>query len=102
MLNLVALCGKITKTYTGVDGDYYVTLEVENDYRETDGTLRTEQLPCTVWKGMLESLKEYYHPGQFVTIQGRIQNRDGRIVVMGEKIAFAQRYEKYRKKEKEE
>lgn len=102
MLNIVALCGRIAEIYRGSDGAYYMTLAVENDFIETDGTVKEERVTCALWRGIADSIREYYRPGQCIQVAGRLVSRDGKTIVMGEKIAFQQRYAAARKRPRKE
>ena len=99
MLNLVALSGKITKVYRDEKGRFFMLLAVERDFREKDGNVLDDILTCTLWQAMFESIEEYYRPGQTVTISGHLEVIDDKMVVIGEKIAFSQRYARCRTKE---
>jgi len=90
MLNIVALFGKVVKVFKS-GNQYYLILSVEKDFREIDGSVKEELIKCTLWKGIADSINQYYHPGQFLQITGRLENIEEELVVVGEKVNFISR-----------
>lgn len=93
MLNQVILVGKLKKIYKE-DTQFYLMLEVEKDFRENDGILKIEKIKCSVWRGIADSIEDYYQPGQYLMIVGRLENINDELVVIGEKINFSTKFSK--------
>ncbi len=92
MLNIVVLMGKVVKVYTGEDGENYMILAIEKDFTEDDGSFKEEMIKCTLWKGLVDTLLDYYRPGQYVQLSGRLEMRKDGMVVIGEKANFTHRF----------
>jgi single-stranded DNA-binding protein len=93
MLNQVIIVGKLKKVEK-IDNQYYLILEVEKDFRENDGILKVEKIKCGVWRGIADSIEDYYQPGQYLMIVGRLENINQELVVIGEKINFSTKFSK--------
>ncbi len=74
MLNQVCLVGVITKVEQGIDGKYYLWLEVERGFKEFDGTFKKDLIKCRIWYGAKDGINQYYHPNQRISIAGRIES----------------------------
>jgi single-stranded DNA-binding protein len=93
MLNQVILVGKLKKIYKE-ETQYYLILEVEKDFRENDGILKIEKIKCGVWRGIADSVEDYYQPGQYLMIVGRLEVINDELIVIGEKINFSTKFSK--------
>jgi single-stranded DNA-binding protein len=93
MLNQVILVGKLKKVFKE-ESQYYLILEVEKDFRENDGILKVEKIKCSVWRGIADSVEDYYHPGQYLMLVGRLENINNELIVIGEKINFSTKFSK--------
>ena len=81
MLNRVILMGRLT-----ADPDYRTTqsgttmarftLAVERDFSGQQGERQTDFLDVLAWRGTADFVSKYFHKGQLVAVQGRIQVSD--------------------------
>lgn len=89
MLNQVVLLGKVVSVEKEETGQYYLLLEVERDFKESDGTFKKDILKCTLWRGIADSIRDYYQSGQVISVCGRLEcDSSYRNIVIGEKISF--------------
>lgn len=93
MLNQVILIGKLSKIIKE-DSQIYLILEVEKDFRENDGILKVEKIKCNVWRGIAESVDDYYQPGHYLAIVGRLETINDELMVIGEKVNFSTKFSK--------
>jgi hypothetical protein len=47
-----------------------------------------------VWRGIADSIEDYYQPGQYLMIVGRLEYINQELVVIGEKINFSTKFSK--------
>lgn len=92
MLNTSIVMGKIVKTYVGEDGSNYFDLAIEREFREQDGSIKEDVVKCTLWKGIVDQIMSYYHPGQMLVVTGRLENRNGEVILVGEKANFTKSF----------
>jgi single-stranded DNA-binding protein len=93
MLNQVILVGKLSKILKQ-EKDYYLILEVEKDFRENDGILKVEKIKCGVWRGIADSVEDYYQIGQYLMVVGRLETINNELIVIGEKINYSTKFSK--------
>jgi single-stranded DNA-binding protein len=93
MLNQVILVGKLAKILKQ-EKDYYLILEVEKDFRENDGILKVEKIKCGVWRGLADSVEDYYQLGQYLMVVGRLETINDELIVIGEKINYSTKFSK--------
>lgn len=93
MLNQVILVGKLSKTIRE-ETQIYLILEVEKDFRENDGILKVEKIKCGVWRGIADSVEDYYHPGQYLIVVGRLETINDQLIVIAEKLNFSTKFSK--------
>ena len=69
-----------------------ITLAVTRSYKNADGIYETDFIPCILWKGIADNVKDYCKKGDLVGIKGRLQSRqddDKNIIeVIAEKVTF--------------
>lgn len=53
-----------------------VTLAVDRDFKEQDGTRATDFIPVVAWGGTAELLEKYFTKGRMAVVEGRLQIRD--------------------------
>lgn len=95
MLNQVILIGKVDKIEKTDNGHLYLNLAVEREYKDIGGKFKTDNIRCLLWKGISDSIKNYYKSGQYLSICGRIEElEDGSNVVIAEKVSFIGRTSK--------
>ena len=93
MLNQVILVGKLSKIIRE-ETQIYLILEVEKDFRENDGILKVEKIKCGVWRGIADSVEDYYHPGQYLIVVGRLETINDQLIVIAEKLNFSTKFSK--------
>lgn len=102
MLNQVVIVGKVVKlpevkeTSTGVKLAELL-VEVDRNFKNSQGEYETDQIQCTLWRGIAESAIEQCTIGSLIGIKGRLQanafetkeNRPFRYCeVIAEKVSF--------------
>lgn len=81
MLNKIIIMGRLcaapelrrTQSGTPVAS---VTVAVDRDFKEQDGTRATDFIPVVAWKKTAEMLAQYFDKGQMIAVSGRLQLRD--------------------------
>ena len=81
MLNRIVLMGRLTRdpelrrtgSGTAVTS---VTLAVDRDFKEQDGTKKADFINVVAWKGTAEMLAKYFTKGRMAVVEGRLQLRD--------------------------
>lgn len=81
MLNRIVLMGRLVKdpelrrtgSGTAVTS---VTLAVDRDFKEQDGTRKADFIDVVAWKGTAEMLSKYFTKGRMAAVDGRLQLRD--------------------------
>jgi len=78
MLNQVVLVGRVSSlpilkdTSTGVKLAEMV-VEVDRNFKNTQGELEVDLIQCTLWRGLAETAVEQCAVGTLVGIKGRLQ-----------------------------
>ena len=93
MLNQTVLVGRLVQDpeIKELENDKKVcniTLAVTRSYKNADGIYETGFIPITLWQGIAENVKEYCKKGDLVGVRGRLQAREDKVEVVGEKVAF--------------
>ena len=52
------------------------TLAVERDFKESDGTRKTDFIDFVDWRGTAEFVSRYFTKGRMAIVEGRLQMRD--------------------------
>lgn len=74
-----------------------LTLDVTRSYRNADGNFETDQFNIDIWRGVAEICSTQCKPGDFISLQGRVQtskltNNDGKEFIVynfiAEKVSF--------------
>ena len=65
-----------------------ITLAVTRSYKNADGIYENDFIPITLWQGIAENVKEYCKKGNLVGVRGRLQAREDKVEVVGEKVTF--------------
>lgn len=93
MLNQTVIVGRITQDLeikeleNGVKISV-ITLAVPRSFKNENGEYDTDFIPCILWKGIAENVKEYCKKGDIVGVKGRVQSNDGVIELVAEKVTF--------------
>lgn len=78
MLNRVIMMGRLTaepeckNTQSGTTFCRF-TIAVDRDFADKDGNRQTDFFGILAWKGTADFVSKYFHKGQLVAVQGRIQ-----------------------------
>ena len=93
MLNQTVLVGRLVQDpeIKELENDKKVcniTLAVTRSYKNADGIYETDFIPVTLWQGIAENVKEYCKKGDLVGVRGRLQAREDKVEVVGEKVTF--------------
>ncbi|WP_171660791.1 MULTISPECIES: single-stranded DNA-binding protein [Geobacillus] len=97
MINQVVLVGRLTKDpelrYTAEGAAVAtVTLAVARNFRNAEGGIDADFVPCVLWRKTAEHTANYCRKGSMVAVMGRIQTRryekkDGQRVYVTEVVA---------------
>lgn len=93
MLNQTVLVGRLVQDpeIKELENDKKVcniTLAVSRSYKNADGIYETDFIPVTLWQGIAEQTTNYCKKGNLVGVKGRLQVREGKVEVIGEKVTF--------------
>jgi single-strand DNA-binding protein len=102
MINQVVLVGRLTKDpelrYTA-DGAAVanITLAVARNFRNAEGRVDTDFVPCVLWRKTAENTANYCRKGSMIAVTGRVQtrnyeNKDGQRVYVTEVVAESVRF----------
>ena len=80
MLNVAVLMGRLTgdpEIRVTPDGKKVASFSVacDRDFKNRDGERQTDFLNIVAWKKTAEFLEKYFHKGDLISIEGRIQAR---------------------------
>lgn len=100
MVNQVIIVGEVCEIQKK-DGAHLLRLKVRRNFKDNDGFFRFDYISCKLWKGIVDSIQEYYHPGQILSVCGRLQSEDEMdgTIVIAEKIDFMSRVDHQREME---
>ncbi|MDI9540104.1 MAG: single-stranded DNA-binding protein [Bacillota bacterium] len=92
MINQVVLVGYIysneeIRQTLKFNGDCYI--ELNRNFQNKDGQYTKEQFEVRLWRGIHDTIREYPE-GSLVCLKGRLENNDGNIIVIAEKITLIQ------------
>ena len=93
MLNQTVLVGRLVQDpeIKELENDKKVcniTLAVTRSYKNADGIYETDFIPVTLWQGIAENVKEYCKKGDLIGVRGKLQAREDKVEVIGEKVTF--------------
>lgn len=80
MLNRVVLTGRFTKdpevraTPSGLSVVQF-TLGVQRQFSRKDGERESDFISCVAWRKTAENIGKYFHKGDLIGVDGRIQTR---------------------------
>lgn len=81
-MNNVVIVGRITR-FEGNE----VTISVNRNYKNEDGVYMTDSIPVCLGMNMVEQMEKYCKITDVIGVKGRLENRDG-VVVVAEKVSF--------------
>ena len=92
MLNQTVLVGRISNdpVIEEMEDRKYcrITLAVPRSYKNENGEYDTDFIPVTLGNGIAQNTAEYCKKGDLVGIKGRIQETEGKIELIGERVTF--------------
>ena len=80
-LNKICIMGRLTadpelrRTQSGA-AVTSVTLAVDRDFKDQDGSRAADFIPVVAWNGTAEVLAKYFSKGRMAVVTGRLQLRD--------------------------
>lgn len=81
-MNNIVIVGRIA-SFKGNE----VTISVNRNYKNEDGIYMSDLIPVCLGINMTEQMTKYCKIGDVIGVKGRLENRDG-IIVMAEKVSF--------------
>ena len=91
MMNQIILVGRIVKDLEIKDEEKKfakLILAVNRNFKNTDGVYETDFIPCILFNGIAENAINYCKKNDIVGIKGRLQNTNGNIEIIAEKVSF--------------
>lgn len=88
MLNQVVLVGRLKEVKYEDEVNVGFTLVVPRSYKNIDGIYEEDRIPVYISGSIAKNFKEYCKEGDLVGIKGRVQEKDGKIDIIAEKITF--------------
>jgi single-strand DNA-binding protein len=102
MINQVVLVGRLTKDpelrYTAEGAAVAnIMLAVTRNFRNAEGGVDTDFVPCVLWRKTAENTANYCRKGSIIAVTGRVQtrnyeNKDGQRVYVTEVVAESVRF----------
>lgn len=87
MLNQLTLLGRITEINTE---DSAVTLAVPRSFKNINGEYETDIIKCKLFEHKASVVNDCCENGDLIAIRGRVQNNEGNLEIVAEKITFLQ------------
>ena len=84
MLNQTILVGRIIEN----EEEGYITIAVPRYFKNEEGIYETDNIKCKVMENVEKNTKEWTKKGDTIGIRGRLQEEEGTLYVMAEKITF--------------
>ena len=88
MLNNLMLVGRLTADPVIKDKVLSVVVAVNRQFKNEEGIYETDLIPVILWNGVAEQVSEYCKKGDLIGIRGRIEENDGNIEIIAEKVTF--------------
>lgn len=84
MLNQTVLVGRIINN----EEEGYITIAVSRCFKNEEGIYETDYIKCKVMGQVEKNTKEWTKKGDIIGIKGRLQEEEGILYVMAEKVTF--------------
>lgn len=81
-MNVITLIGRVA-SFKGNE----VTISVNRNYKDEYGVYMNDLIPICLDINMTEQMTRYCKIGDVIGVKGRLENRDG-VIVMAEKVSF--------------
>lgn len=93
MLNQVVLVGRLSKEVILEETENEkkvanITLAVPRSFKNEYGEYETDFINCILWNSIAENTSEYCEKGDLVGIKGRLESKNEKVYVIGEKVTF--------------
>lgn len=85
MINQLILLGRIVEIN---DEDRTVELAVPRSFKNIYGKYETDIIKCKLFEHKASLVNEYCENGDLIAIRGRVQNNEGILEVVAEKVTF--------------
>ena len=87
MLNQLILLGRIVEIN---NEDRTVELAVPRSFKNAEGEYETDYIKCKLFEHKASLVNEYCENGDLIAIRGRVQNNEGNLEIVAEKVTFLQ------------
>jgi single-strand DNA-binding protein len=93
MLNNFIIVGRLVNDPAGIctePGTEAVIFElaVPRPFKNAEGIYETDNIPIIVWEPVKQQLLDYCHKGDLLGVKGRLQMKDNKLQVVGERITY--------------
>jgi single-strand DNA-binding protein len=96
MNNQIILLGRLTKNLKikeKNDKKYVdITLSIPRSFKNSDGIYETDFISCTAFDKVAEATAENCQKGDLIAIKGRLENTNGNMRIVVEKLTFLKSY----------
>lgn len=86
MVNSIMLVGKLGKKIEKGDNEFL--LVIPRIEKNEEGIYEKDIIPIICWEGISERMVEYCGEGDTIGVRGRVEIREGNVVLIAEKITF--------------
>lgn len=87
MLNQIVVVGRLQEIKKEEKGAN-VILAVPRSFKNADGEYETDHIPVRLWGSVADNTAEWCNKGDLVGIKGRMQETEGKIELIGERVTF--------------
>lgn len=87
MLNKIILCGRIVSDLDNIENNT-ITLAVPRQYKNEEGIYETDMIPVLLFGNIVEQTIKYCKKNDICGVNGRVELRDNKLVVICEKLSF--------------
>lgn len=84
MLNQIVLVGKINNN----EEEGYITIAVPRYFKNEEGIYETDYIKCKINGKIEKNTKEWTKKGDTIGIKGRLQEEEGTLYVIAEKVTI--------------
>ena len=95
MLNQFIIIGSLLEVRRLDDFFYEVKIDIPRNYKEINGGFKSDNLSIRVWKGIADSLESECYENFLVSITGRIESIEDGLCLIGEKLDYIGRSNKF-------
>lgn len=92
MLNQTVLVGRITKDVEikKIEDEEYaiLNLAIPRSFKNSEGNYDTDFIDVSIFNNMAQNIKEYCKVGDLVGVKGRLESKEDKLTLVGEKVTF--------------